>query len=82
MRQDSLIDTEQDFLIFVLSYALRLFEWQEVFFFLSNSMKCDRHWTAMSEAEEQEHNKSVELKTDINSMTVQSRETQNDEVLI
>ena len=36
----------------------------------------------MSEAEEQKHNKSIELKTDINFMTAQLRETQNDEVLI
>ena len=82
MRQDSLIDTEQDFLIFVLSYALGLFERQKVFFFLSDSMNCDRRWTAMSKAEEQEHNESVELKTDINFMTAQLRETQNDEILI
>ena len=73
MRQDSLIDTEQDFLIFVLSYTLRLFGQQEVFFFLSDFIDCDRHWTAMSKAEEQEHGESVELKTDINSMTVQPK---------
>ena len=36
----------------------------------------------MSEAEEQEYNESVELKTNINSMTAQSREAQNNEVLI
>ena len=36
----------------------------------------------MSEAEEQEHDESVELKTGINSMTAQLRETQNNEVLI
>ena len=36
----------------------------------------------MSEAEEQEHDESVELKTNINSMTAQLREAQNDEVLI
>ena len=82
MRQDSLIDTEQDFLIFMLSYALGLFERQEVFFFLSDSMDYDRRWTAMSEAEEQGHYESVELKTGINSMTAQLREAQNDEVLI
>ena len=82
MRQDSLIDTEQDFLIFMLSYALGLFEWQEVFFFLSDSMDCDRRWTAMSEAEEQGHGESVELKTGVNSMTAQPRKAQNDEVLI
>ena len=82
MRQDSLIDTEQDFLIFMLSYMLRLFRQQEVFFFSSDSMNCDRHWIAMSEAEEQEHDESVELKTGVNSMMMQSRETQNDEVLI
>ena len=82
MRQDSLIDTEQDFLIFMLSYALGLFERQEVFFFSSDSMNCDRRWTAMSEAEGQEHDESVELKTGVNSMTAQPREAQNDEVLI
>ena len=81
MRQDSLIDTEQDFLIFMLPYALGLFEWQEVFF-LSDFMNCDRRWTAMSKAEEWEHGESVELKTGVNSMMMQSRETQNDEVLI
>ena len=36
----------------------------------------------MSEAEEQEHSESVELKTDVNFMTVQLREAQNNEVLI
>ena len=36
----------------------------------------------MSEAEEQEHSESVELKTGINSMTAQLREAQNDEALI
>ena len=36
----------------------------------------------MSEAEEQEHGESVELKTGVNSMTAQPREAQNDEVLI
>ena len=82
MRQDSLIDTEQDFLIFMLSYALGLFEQQEVFFFSSDSMNCDRHWTAMSKAEGQEHSESVELKTGINSMMAQPREAQNDGVLI
>ena len=82
MRQDSLINTEQNFLIFVLLYILRLFEQQKVFFFLSDFMNCDRHWTAMSEAEEQEHDESVELKTGVNSMTAQLREAQNDEILI
>ena len=36
----------------------------------------------MSEAEEQGHSESVELKTGINFMTAQPREAQNDEVLI
>ena len=36
----------------------------------------------MSETEEQGHDESVELKTDINSMTAQPRKAQNDEVLI
>ena len=45
-------------------------------------MDCDRRWTAMSEAERQGHDESVELKTDINSMTAQLRKAQNDEVLI
>ena len=36
----------------------------------------------MSEAEEQGHSESVELKTDVNSMTAQLREAQNDEILI
>ena len=66
----------------MLSYALGLFGQQKVFFFLSDSIDCDRRWTAMSEAEEQEHDESVELKTGINSMTAQLREAQNDEVLI
>ena len=74
MRQDSLIDTEQDFLIFVLSYTLGLFRQQEVFFFLSDSMNCDRRWTAMSEAEGQGHDESVKLKTGVNSMTAQLKE--------
>ena len=82
MRQDSLIDTGQDFLIFVLPYALGLFGRQEVFFFSSDSMDCDRRWTAMSEAEGQGHGESVELKTGVNSMTAQPREAQNDGVLI
>ena len=82
MRRDSLIDTGQDFLIFMLSYTLGLFGQQEVFFFLSDFIDCDRHWTAMSEAEEQGHSESVELKTGVNSMTAQPREAQNDEVLI
>ena len=66
----------------MLSYMLRLFKQQEVFFFLSDFMNCDRRWTAMSETEEQEHNESVELKTDINFMTAQSKKAQNNEVLI
>ena len=82
MRQDSLIDTEQDFLIFMLSYALGLFEQQKVFFFLSDFINCNRRWIAMSKTEEQGHDESVELKTDVNSMTAQLREAQNDEVLI
>ena len=82
MRQDSLIDTEQDFLIFMLLYALRLFEQQEVFFFLSDSMNYDRRWTAMSEAEEWGHDESVKLKTGVNFMTAQSRKAQNNKVLI
>ena len=45
-------------------------------------MDCDRRWTAMSEAEEQGHDESVEFKTGVNSMTAQPREAQNDGVLI
>ena len=69
-------------MIFVLPYALGLFGQQEVFFFSSDSMDCDRHWTAMSEAEGQGHGESVELKTGVNSMMAQLREAQNDGVLI
>ena len=36
----------------------------------------------MSEAEGQEHDESVELKTGVNFITAQPREAQNDEVLI
>ena len=36
----------------------------------------------MSEAEGWGHDESVELKTDINSMTAQPKKAQNDEVLI
>ena len=36
----------------------------------------------MSEAERWEHDESVELKTDVNSMKAQLREAQNNEVLI
>ena len=72
----------REFLIFELSYALRFLERQEHLFFSSDVENFDKRVTTMSETKRREHDKNVEFKISIDSMTTQSKKTQDNKILI
>ena len=81
-KRDDIIEIKLIFLIFELSYTLKLLEWQEFFFFSSDIINFDEKWTTMSETKKREHDENVKFEIDFNDVTTQSKKTHNDEILI
>ena len=77
-----MIDLRRELLIFELSYALKLFEKQKRLFFSNDVENLDKEMTTMNETKRREHDKNVEFKINIDSMTTQLKKTQDNKVLI
>ena len=76
-----MIDLKREFLIFELSYALKLLERQKRLFFSSDVENFDKEMTTMNETKKWEHDENVKFKINIDNMTTQSKKTQDNKIL-